>query len=75
MKLSLHTDQHIKDANGASGYSYSYYKMIEHFSQFKYRNEKMTILDNNSEANTQLFYMEAKHQPTKPNESSNKHKD
>ena len=58
MKLSLHTDQHIKDANGASGYSYSYYKMIEHFSKFKYRNEKMQILDNSSEANAQLFYME-----------------
>jgi len=58
LKLSLHTDQFVKDANGKSGYSYSYYKMIEHFSKFTYRNEKMKILDNSSEANAQLFYME-----------------
>lgn len=58
MKLSLHTDQNVKDLNGASGYSYSYFKIIEHFSQFSYRNEKMQILDNSSEANAQLFYME-----------------
>ena len=58
MKLSLHTDQDVKDSLGSSGYSYSYYKMIEHFARFTYRNEKMQILDNSPDANAQLFYME-----------------
>lgn len=58
MKFSLHTDQHIKDAKGASGYSYSYFKIIEHFSRFKYRNQKMQVLDNSADANIQMFYME-----------------
>lgn len=58
MRISLHTDQHIKDAKGASGYSYSYYKFLEHFPNFSYRNSKMKVLDNSPEANVQLFYME-----------------
>lgn len=58
MKLSLHTDQDIKDAKGATGYSYSYYKIIENFSNFTYRKQKMEILDNSPDANVQLFYME-----------------
>jgi glycosyltransferase involved in cell wall biosynthesis len=58
MKLSLHTDQDVKESNGASGYSYSYYKMIKHFSEFKYQGEGLEILDNSPDANVQLFYME-----------------
>lgn len=58
MKLSIHTDQHIKDANGTSGYSYSYYKFLEHFPNFSYGKSKMQVLDNSPDANVQLFYME-----------------
>ena len=58
MKLSFHTDQDVKDSDGKTGYSYSYFKMIEHFSKFTYEGEQMKILDNSPDANTQLFYME-----------------
>lgn len=58
MKLSIHTDDFVKNALGSSGYSYSYYKFIDYFSKFTYRNERMKVLDNSPEANVQLFYME-----------------
>lgn len=58
MRLSLHTDQDVKDSDGAAGYSYSYFKMIEYFSKFTYEGKQMEILDNSEDANVQLFYME-----------------
>ena len=58
MRLSIHTDQDVKDSDGSAGYSYSYFKMIEHFSRFNYEGQSMEILDNSKDANAQLFYME-----------------
>ena len=58
MRLSIHTDQDVKDSDGTAGYSYSYFKMIEHFSKFTYQGESMEILDDSKDANAQLFYME-----------------
>ena len=58
LNLSIHTDKHIKDANGASGYSYSYYKMLEHFPKFSYRNEKMNVLDTTT---GKLFFLNLIH--------------
>jgi glycosyltransferase involved in cell wall biosynthesis len=58
MRLSIHTDQDVKDSDGTAGYSYSYFKMIEHFSKFTYQGEPMEILDDSKDANAQLFYME-----------------
>lgn len=58
LRMSIHTDDYIKNAVGSSGYSYSYYKFIEYFNQFTYRNEKFETLDNSGDAKTQLFYAE-----------------
>ena len=58
MRLSIHTDQDVKDSDGSFGYSYSYFKIIENFSNFEYEGERMHILDNSPSANVQMFYME-----------------
>ena len=58
MKLSLHTDQDVKDANGEFGNSYGYQKMIQHFPNFTYDGEGLEIFDNSPDVNVQLFYQE-----------------
>lgn len=58
MLFSIHTDQHIIDANGIFGYSYGYHKTIENFNKFKYRNEKMNVVKNDKASPIQMFYME-----------------
>lgn len=58
MLFSIHTDQHIIDANGIFGYSNGYYRLTEHFSNFKYNNKKLKVVRNNKAANVQMFYME-----------------
>ena len=58
MRLSIHTDDDVKESNGSSGYSYSYFKIIEHFSKFTYNGEGMELYDNAEDVNVQLFYME-----------------
>jgi glycosyltransferase involved in cell wall biosynthesis len=58
MLFSLHTDQDIKDANGSSGYSYGYHKILEHFSNFSYKGEKLKIVENSPASPVQMFYME-----------------
>jgi glycosyltransferase involved in cell wall biosynthesis len=56
--FSIHTDKDVKDANGSSGYSYGYYKIIEHFSNFTHNNKKLNVLENSPTASVQMFYME-----------------
>lgn len=58
MRLSIHTDQDVKNNDASAGYSYSYFKIIEHFSRFTHQGKTMEILDNSKDANAQLFYME-----------------
>jgi len=58
MIFSMHTDQHIKDANGIFGYSYGYYKICEHFSNFQYKNNKLKVVQNSPSSQIQMFYME-----------------
>jgi glycosyltransferase involved in cell wall biosynthesis len=58
MLLSLHTDQDVKDAKGSSGYSYGYYKMLEHFPNFRYKKKKLEVVENSPHSAVQMFYME-----------------
>lgn len=56
--FSIHTDKDIREANGASGYSYGYNKIIEHFSNFKYGKSNLKVIENSPAASVQMFYME-----------------
>lgn len=56
--FSIHTDRDIREANGNSGYSYGYYRIIEHFSNFQYRNKRLNVIENSPAASVQMFYME-----------------
>lgn len=56
--LSLHTDQHIKDAVNIFGYAYGYNRITKHFNEFVYRNVKLRAVQNSPEAPIQMFYME-----------------
>lgn len=58
MIFSMHTDQHIKDANGIFGYSYGYSRICKHFNKFTYNGEKLNVVQNSPESNIQMFYME-----------------
>jgi glycosyltransferase involved in cell wall biosynthesis len=58
MRISLHTDQDVKDANGEFGNSYSYQKMIQHFPKFTYDGEGLEVFDNSPDVNVQVFYQE-----------------
>jgi len=58
MFFSIHTDQHIIDANGIFGYSHGYYKINENFSKFKYKDRRLKVLKNERSSNVQMFYME-----------------
>lgn len=58
MLFSIHTDQHIIDANGIFGYSHGYYKLTEHFSKYKYNGKKLRVGKNEKASNVQMFYME-----------------
>lgn len=58
MIISLHTDQHIKDAVNIFGYAYGYNRICKHFDRFVYRNQKMTVVQNSPVAKVQMFYME-----------------
>lgn len=58
MLFSIHTDQHIIDANGIFGYSHGYYKINEHFSKFKYNGRRLRVVKNDKASNVQMFYME-----------------
>ena len=58
MLFSMHTDQHIKDANGIFGYSYGYRRICEHFSKFEYKDEKLDVVQNSPYSKIQMFYME-----------------
>jgi glycosyltransferase involved in cell wall biosynthesis len=58
MLFSLHTDQDVKDAKGSSGYSYGYYKMLEHFPNFSYKGDNLQVADNSPHSAVQMFYME-----------------
>ena len=58
MKFSIHTDQHIKDAEGVFGYAYGYDNIVKHFNQFSYRGKNLEVVDNDPAAQIQMFYME-----------------
>ena len=58
MIFSIHTDQHIKDANGIFGYSYGYNNIVKHFNNFTYYGKQMQVVDNDPSAQIQMFYME-----------------
>lgn len=58
MIFSLHTDQDIRDAKGSSGYSYGYYKMLEHFPNFSHKGKKLQVVENSPASSVQMFYME-----------------
>ena len=58
MIFSIHTDQHIKDANGIFGYSYGYNNIVKHFNQFTYYGKQLEVVENNPAAQIQMFYME-----------------
>jgi glycosyltransferase involved in cell wall biosynthesis len=58
MIFSIHTDQHIKDANGKFGYSYGYFNILKHFNQFSYRGKQLEVVENDPAAQIQMFYME-----------------
>ena len=58
MLISLHTDQHIKDAVNIFGYAYGYNRICKHFDKFVYRNQKLNVVQNSPEARVQMFYME-----------------
>lgn len=58
MLFSIHTDDDIKLANGNSGYSYGYYKIIENFSKYKYKDQSLDVVENSPAASVQMFYME-----------------
>jgi glycosyltransferase involved in cell wall biosynthesis len=65
MIFSIHTDQHIKDANGIFGYAYGYNNIVKHFNQFTYYGKQMQVVDNDPSAQVQMFYMEPEwHHPT-----------
>jgi glycosyltransferase involved in cell wall biosynthesis len=57
--FSIHTDQHIKNANGIFGYSYGYNNIVKHFNQFTYRGKQLEVVDNDPASQIQMFY----HQP------------
>ena len=59
MIFSIHTDQHIKNANGIFGYSYGYNNIVKHFNQFTYRGKQLEVVDNDPASQIQMFY----HQP------------
>lgn len=56
--ISLHTDQHIKDAVNIYGYAYGYSRMTHHFSQYTYKKKKMMAMQNSPACPVQIFYME-----------------
>lgn len=56
--FSMHTDQHVKDAVDIFGYAYGYNRICKHFNNFKYKNNKLSIVQNNPSSNVQMFYME-----------------
>lgn len=58
MLFSIHTDQHIKEAKGTSGYSYGYQRIEKHFSNFSFNNKKLNIKHNSPSSKAQMFYME-----------------
>jgi len=65
MIFSIHTDQHIKDANGIFGYSYGYNNIVKHFNRFTYYGKQMQVVENDPSAQIQMFYMEPEwHHPT-----------
>ena len=58
MIFSIHTDQHIKDANGIFGYSYGYHNIVKYFNRFVYKGEQLEVVHNDPAAQVQMFYME-----------------
>lgn len=56
--ISLHTDQHIKDAVNIFGYAYGYNRICKHFNEYSYGGRKLTARQNSKASQVQMFYME-----------------
>lgn len=54
MIFSIHTDDHVKKANGVYGYAYGYKSIKKYFSKYK----NLTVVENMPNSKVQMFYME-----------------